>query len=80
MLKMKIEKVTIVGFTNAAAGMDNNKLAMARAMILVKYLKLNHFNQVISIKSVITANTKANQTASALTALRKAEIWVVLKK
>lgn len=79
MLKMKIRTIKIVGFTNAATGVDNNKLAIARAKTLAEYLKLNNVKQSIEIKYVVMAKTKANLSASALIAMRKAEIWVELK-
>jgi outer membrane protein OmpA-like peptidoglycan-associated protein len=79
LLLKDIKTITIVGFTNAAPSVGNNKLAIARAKTLARYLKLNGVKQSITIKSVVTAKAKANQSASALIALRKAEIWIVLK-
>jgi outer membrane protein OmpA-like peptidoglycan-associated protein len=77
LLQMNIKTITIVGFTNAAPSVGNNKLAIARAKTLARYLKLNGVKQSITIKSVVTAKAKANQSVSALIALRKAEIWIV---
>lgn len=77
LLQMNIKTITIVGFTNSAPSVGNKKLAIARAKTLARYLKLNGIKQSITIKSLVTAKTKANQSASALIALRKAEIWIV---
>jgi outer membrane protein OmpA-like peptidoglycan-associated protein len=76
LLQMNIKTITIVGFTNAAPSIGNNKLAIARAKSLAKYLKLNGVKQSIAIKSLVTAKTKVNQSTSALIAMRKAEIWI----
>jgi outer membrane protein OmpA-like peptidoglycan-associated protein len=77
LLLKKIKTITIVGFTNASPGIGDDKLAIARARTLAKYLKLNGVMQSIKIESIVTAKTKANQSASALIAFRKAEIWIV---
>jgi outer membrane protein OmpA-like peptidoglycan-associated protein len=77
LLLKDIKTITIVGFTNSAPSVGSNKLAIDRARTLARYLKLNGVIQSITIKSIVTAKTKANQTASALIALRKAEIWIV---
>jgi outer membrane protein OmpA-like peptidoglycan-associated protein len=77
LLLKNIKTITIVGFTNASPGIGDGKLAIARARTLAKYLKLNGVMQSIKIESIVTAKTKANQSASALIAFRKAEIWIV---
>ena len=77
LLKMNLKKIMVVGYTNAAPGVDNQQLAIDRAKTLVKYLKLNRINQSIVVTSVVSAYTKVNNSASALIELRKAEIWVV---
>jgi hypothetical protein len=40
-------------------------------------LKLNGVKQSITIKSLVTAKTNANQSGNVLNAMRKAEIWIV---
>ena len=76
--KMRIKRITVFGFTNAAPGVDNQQLAIDRARTLEKYLKLNHVNQSITIKSVVADYTRANNATNSLIEMRKVELWIEL--
>jgi outer membrane protein OmpA-like peptidoglycan-associated protein len=77
MKMMKIQTITVVGFTNSAGGTDNLKLATARAKSVAKVLTDAGIKIKIAIKSVgITKNATSKE---AMIKMRKAEIWVLLK-
>jgi len=77
LLKMNLKNIMVIGYTNAAPGVDNQQLAIDRAKTLVKSLRLYNIKQNIVMTSVLSAYTKVNSLASTLIGMRKAEIWVV---
>lgn len=75
--KMKIESLTVVGYSSSTSGVDNLKLSAARAKSVAAFLVSNGVKTKISVKGL--GVIASSGTKSALSLTRKAEIWILIK-